>query len=158
MLSRVQDHNADTTVPARVRWSGRRRRHTLAGVPKGTAAERSFRRRLGAALAEIREAAGLTQEEVAGDLKIDAETIGRWERGAFSPNAYNLARLAKHYGMSDEVKLALFSPPAVPTSPIRKLLGLARGAAAAGLQDEEETEEAPGPGADEPPDGSPDRP
>jgi len=95
--------------------------------------------------AEAADAIGLS--------KNSGSTISNWERGVGEgPSAQQLLQLARLYRRP----AAWFIEPR-PTDEER-LLGLAGGAAAAGLEDEEDPGEAPDPGADEPPDGSPGTP
>jgi transcriptional regulator with XRE-family HTH domain len=42
--------------------------------------------------------AGLTQEELARDMKVSSITVSRWERNVFAPEAVTLARLLKRFG------------------------------------------------------------
>lgn len=51
-------------------------------------------RRLGRAIAERRKALGLSQDDLAGMIEVDAETISRFERGAVLPSLQRLCRVA----------------------------------------------------------------
>jgi transcriptional regulator with XRE-family HTH domain len=51
-------------------------------------------RRLGHAVASRRKALGLTQDDLAGIVEVDAETISRIERGAVVPSLQRLAMIA----------------------------------------------------------------
>ena len=45
-------------------------------------------------LKELRRKCGLTQEEVAENLGISAQTVSKWERGLLSPNIALLPKIA----------------------------------------------------------------
>lgn len=51
-------------------------------------------------LAGLREAAGLTQEEVGRQIGVTRQTIAAWERGERSPSVEQLARLARTFRVS----------------------------------------------------------
>lgn len=55
---------------------------------------------IGAQLQANRQAAGLTQEQVAAQLYITRQTISRWEQDKTMPNIYALKDLAALYGVS----------------------------------------------------------
>lgn len=54
--------------------------------------------RLGQNIMRGRKALGLTQEQVAGELKVEPETISRFERGATLPSIPTLERIADILG------------------------------------------------------------
>jgi len=58
-----------------------------------------FWKRLGREIAERRKACGFTQDEVAGLVNVDAETISRIERGAVSPSVERLFEIAAALGV-----------------------------------------------------------
>ena len=54
-------------------------------------------------LRELREAKGLTQLEVAIELKTTPGTISNWERGAQEPRLAQVTALSKLYGVTEIV-------------------------------------------------------
>ena len=60
-------------------------------------------KRLGRAIAERRKALGFSQDDLAGMIEVDAETISRFERGAVLPSLQRLWRVAEalETGMGD---------------------------------------------------------
>jgi len=56
-------------------------------------------RRVGRHIRELREAAGLTQAELAGLLLKSTETISNFERGKTLPSLTTIAKLAEHLGV-----------------------------------------------------------
>ncbi|TXH57502.1 MAG: XRE family transcriptional regulator [Desulfurellales bacterium] len=58
--------------------------------------------KLGVLLRELREAAGLTQRDVAARAGVSQQAIAKWERGIASPYLYDLARVAKLYGTTPQ--------------------------------------------------------
>lgn len=55
---------------------------------------------------ELREAKGMTQLEVAFQLKVTPATVSNWERGVFEPKATQLRAIAKLFGVSsDDIEL-----------------------------------------------------
>ncbi len=67
----------------------------------------------GARLRELREAAGLTQQELASKAGVQWETISRWERGAREPSWSNVLALAGVLG----VDCTAFNMPAGENTP-----------------------------------------
>lgn len=59
-----------------------------------------------ATLRELREAAGLTQEQLAGKLLISPERIAAWESGAQVPTQMQARRLAAVLGLRPAAVLA----------------------------------------------------
>ena len=59
------------------------------------ASEETLKRRLGEALRDARQQAGLTQAEVAELVETDPETISRFERGKALPSLVRLLALAE---------------------------------------------------------------
>lgn len=63
-------------------------------------------------LRELREAAGLTQVQVAKKLVVDQGAVSNWERGVNAPSVKYHKKLAKLYGVTvDE----LLKRPDAPT-------------------------------------------
>lgn len=62
---------------------------------------------IGGRIAELRRAAGLSQAELAADLKIATNTVSRWETATYKPAAADLAKLARLFG----VPIGSFFPP-----------------------------------------------
>ncbi len=57
-------------------------------------------------LKELREAAKMTQLDVAFALKVTPQTVYNWERGAREPKGSHLQQMAKLFGVSaDDVLL-----------------------------------------------------
>ncbi|MDB5870660.1 MAG: family transcriptional regulator [Ramlibacter sp.] len=54
-----------------------------------------LRKRLGRAIAERRKAKGLTQDDLAGTVEVDAETVSRIERGSSLPSLQRLLVIAE---------------------------------------------------------------
>lgn len=52
------------------------------------------RKELGLRLRELRKAAGLTQEQLAGRAKMDYKYVGALERGERNPTLFNIERIA----------------------------------------------------------------
>ena len=110
-----------------VRWSGTVPGPTVLSVPKTDPDRIAFRRRLGHTLVRLREFAGMTQEDVAGELGIDADSLSRWENAKNELRVWDLARLAKLYGAQADWLLD-------PTDSITELDLRLRQRADAGLQ------------------------
>lgn len=58
-------------------------------------------------LKELREEKGLTQEDIADMLDVTRNTYAGYEMGRFIPNAWQVAQLASHYGVTTDYLLAL---------------------------------------------------
>jgi len=63
--------------------------------------------RIAEKLTELRNAKGVTQEEVALKLSISNKTISKWENGASMPDIPMLIELSKYYGVSTDVLIGL---------------------------------------------------
>ncbi len=64
-------------------------------------------RSIGAFLRELRQAQGITQEQLASELGVSNRSVSRWETGRTMPDFDLLIELAKRYGVSvDEVLAA----------------------------------------------------
>lgn len=60
-------------------------------------------------LRQLRKSAGLSQEQLAETLDISRQAVSKWESGASSPEAHNIIRLARLYGIStDSILLGEF--------------------------------------------------
>jgi transcriptional regulator with XRE-family HTH domain len=67
---------------------------------------------------------GISQEALAGELKIAANTVSRWETGTYRPSLEDLAALSRFFGVSI---LEFFPKEGEPTeSPVTALLRAAR--------------------------------
>ncbi len=64
-------------------------------------------------LRDLREAAGLTQQEAADRLGVDVNTVSRWERGAVRPQLAQRRRLSELYQVSVATLGASTAPPVV---------------------------------------------
>lgn len=69
-----------------------------------------FRKRLGQSIAQQRETAGLTQEQVADYLGIGNEAVSRIERGIVEPSSVRLMELADIFNCSVTVFFEESSP------------------------------------------------
>jgi transcriptional regulator with XRE-family HTH domain len=70
------------------------------------------------AFAARREAMGFTQEGLAAAVGVEFSTVGRWERGALTPQPWRRPRIAKALGVSlDELNVLLGQFPAAAGSP-----------------------------------------
>lgn len=64
---------------------------------------------IGEKIRELRQnygAKGISQEELAGEMKTTANTISRWETGTYKPSALDLHHLASFFGVS----ISIFFP------------------------------------------------
>ena len=59
-------------------------------------------------LRELREAVGLTAGQLAAKVGVPVATVGAWERGAATPEARQLGRLAQALGVAPEAVRAAF--------------------------------------------------
>ncbi|MEW9584504.1 helix-turn-helix domain-containing protein [Paraburkholderia sp. DGU8] len=73
---------------------------------KAATREERFGKRIGQALAEARNAAEMTQEQVSERLGVNTETISRFERGHTLPPLGRLFELASLYGVLPETLVA----------------------------------------------------
>ena len=94
-----------------------------------TEREDIYRARIGVLLRELRRdtvnpttGRRYTQAEAAEAVGIDSETLGRWERGYYPPKAWDLAPLAKLYGLARESWHWLLEPPELPARSVRRHL------------------------------------
>ncbi|MBE6544073.1 MAG: helix-turn-helix transcriptional regulator [Ruminococcaceae bacterium] len=58
-------------------------------------------------LVELRNARGVTQEDVAQSLSISNKTVSKWENGASMPDLSMLVELSKYYGVTTDTLLGL---------------------------------------------------
>jgi transcriptional regulator with XRE-family HTH domain len=58
--------------------------------------------RAGRMIREARQAAGLTQRQVADDLRVSPVTVSRWDRGKLRPNRELLRKAAELYEVAYE--------------------------------------------------------
>ena len=84
-----------------------------------------FRRRLGAAIAERRKLGKLTQDDLAGLVEVDEETVSRFERGISMPSLERLWVIADalDVGMSD----LLAATSTLPNDQARRLATIMEG-------------------------------
>lgn len=74
---------------------------------------------LGENLQNLRRAAGLSQEEVAGKLFVSRQSVSKWENGQAEPGVENLKALAELYGVSmDELTGMPSQPGPVGPAPV----------------------------------------
>jgi len=94
-MSRVQNRSSYRPEGRVLAWSGTGAAITVLFVPGSDADRLAYRRRLGHAIAQIRDRArSLSQEDLADAMKVDKNTISRWENARTEPKAYDLSRLA----------------------------------------------------------------
>lgn len=55
---------------------------------------------LGEKLRKLRKARGLSQEQLANQLKVSRQSISKWEVGESTPDPDNLVALSDYYGVS----------------------------------------------------------
>lgn len=65
---------------------------------------------------------GLSQEALASELNVAANTISRWETGTYRPSLEDLERLARFFGVS----IMQFLPPESATADTDNLVALLR--------------------------------
>ncbi len=53
-------------------------------------------------LEEIRKMRGITQEQIAADLKVSRQTIGSLENGRYNPSILLAFKIARYFGMNVE--------------------------------------------------------
>lgn len=58
---------------------------------------------LGKRIREAREARGLIQEDLATGLGVTEKTVGRWERGEYSPRGTTLRRLIAYFRVARDL-------------------------------------------------------
>lgn len=81
----------------KLRVARKREPQHSAGVPRG---DRDQLAALGAAIRQLREARGLTQEEVTDRAGLSKNTVGTAERGDFAPTFPVLASIADGLGVT----------------------------------------------------------
>ena len=54
---------------------------------------------------ELREAAGMTQADLADRLQVSVPTVSRWESGVIRPSVGNLIELAEIFGVTTDAIL-----------------------------------------------------
>ena len=54
---------------------------------------------------ELREAAGMTQADLAERLQVSVPTVSRWESGVIRPSVGNLIELAEIFGVTTDAIL-----------------------------------------------------
>lgn len=72
---------------------------------------------LGENLQELRRAAGLSQEEVAGRLFVSRQSVSKWENGQAEPGVENLKALAELYGVSMDALFGVEKAPEIGLAP-----------------------------------------
>jgi len=78
--------------------------------------ERDLPIRLGKRMRALREAGGLTQEQLSHLMLKSVETISNFERGETTPSVHTLARFADRLGIALEEVLAFDRPTAAKAS------------------------------------------
>lgn len=93
--------------------------------------EADYRRRLGAAIVEVRGIRDISQATLAEKVNRSEAAVSRWETGKATPSAFDLVRLCEVLDVPPDV---LVFPPEAEVSPIaRRLLSSVEGAARRGL-------------------------
>ena len=59
-------------------------------------------RTVGKTIAGLRQAKGMTQQQLAAAMNVSHQAVSKWENGTSDPNTSNLIALAKLYGTSAE--------------------------------------------------------
>lgn len=109
MLSSANFAAAPPATRPNAVWRRHARVSTVRRVPPTDDQRAAFRQRLGFVLAESRQAlTKYTQQEVAAELSVDRDTVGRWERGEREPKSFDLHWLADLYGVDGDLFL---NPP-----------------------------------------------
>jgi len=60
----------------------------------------TFEKKFGQRVKEARHRAGLTQQEVAGEMFVTQNTVLNWEKGSRQPGLYTACKLAKLLNVS----------------------------------------------------------
>ena len=81
--------------------------------------------RIGAFLRELRQAQGITQEQLAGELGVSNRSVSRWETGRTMPDFDLLIELAKRYDVSVDELLAAERNPDMDTQTEESLYRIA---------------------------------
>jgi len=96
-------------IQPNARWSGRASARSVRVVPATDGDRGAYRRRLGATLKRARsKLTDYTQADIASELDVDKDTVGRWERGDREPKAFDLHWMASLYGVDGDLFL---NPP-----------------------------------------------
>lgn len=125
-IANLQRRNAAT--PAAAAWSARSVGPSLVPVADD---EAQYRRRLGAAIVEVRGIRGVSQATLAELVHRSEAAISRWETGKATPSAYDIVNLCAALDAPPDV---FIYPPEAEVSPIaRRLLEGAAGSVRKGL-------------------------
>ena len=62
---------------------------------------------IGRTIRELRQKSGITQEELAGALRVSVQTVSRWENGVNSPDLSLLPQLAIYFKVTTDFLLGL---------------------------------------------------
>lgn len=119
MLSTTNVAHANAALAALAVWSRHEGIPTVSNVGAAEAAERDYRRRLGKAIVQLRELAGVSQAWLAESVGRSEAAVSRWENGKSTPSAYDIRRLMEIFEAPADL---LLDPPDVPVSPVAKLL------------------------------------
>lgn len=88
--------------------------------------ESTYKRNLGKAIIEMRDAAGLSQAELASAVGKTPAALSRWETGKANPRAYDLYRIAEACRVPVDAAHLFIWPPNPPARPVSKRLRDAR--------------------------------
>lgn len=133
MSSSLFQHVSTRLVDARLSWTDRD-----AGLSVPFVAEDDYLRRLGAVIRAARKVRRINQETLGERVGRDVNTISRWERGATSLSAYDLARLWEAL----DVPAEWFLSPTDSISELEQRAALLRRAAVEAARDAEGEEPA----------------
>ncbi len=81
-----------------------------------------YRVRLGSVIAQLRAVRGMSQAHLAESLNRSEAAVSRWEHGRGTPSAFDLAELARIFGLHDDQLDLLLRPPKPPDGPVAERL------------------------------------
>ena len=113
-IANLQRRNAATAAASA--WAERTGRPSLVVVDNE---EASYRRRLGAAIVEVRGIRGISAAKLAELVSRSEAAISRWETGKATPSAFDLHRIADALNVPADL---LVFPPETRVSPIAQRL------------------------------------
>lgn len=62
---------------------------------------------IGKIIKELRQSAGISQQELAEAIQVNRSAVSFWESGVNEPKATYIARLAKYFGVTSDYLLGL---------------------------------------------------
>lgn len=124
MLSIAEVKRANDASTSLAAWPRPGRQPSLAVVPPADA-EVQYRRRLGAALVQLRAIDNMSQATFAERVERSEAAVSRWETGKVTPSAYDLRRIAEIFSIPMSSLDLLIFPPSGPVSPVAERLAAA---------------------------------